>query len=67
MNKHFFSLVKERLVGGFINLAKLSNAFYSKLFAYPFPDVHREECCAKLLSHVPCKFSHVAQKVLEAP
>ena len=32
----------------------------------PNPDAHRQENCAKLLSHVPWKFSRVAQKVLEA-
>jgi hypothetical protein len=60
-NKYFSSLVKERLVGGFITklydeddmlvsslayIAKVCNTFYSKLHAYPTPYAHREEICA---------------------
>ena len=48
------------------NLAKVCNTFYSKLYAYLTLGVHIMECFAELLRRVPCKFSRVAQKVLEA-
>jgi hypothetical protein len=82
MNKCFFSSVKERMAGGLImklyvedhtlvslqaNLVEVCDMFYSKLCAQPTLDVYIEDLNMELVSHVPCKFSLVAQKVLEAP
>lgn len=49
------------------NLVEVCDMFYSKLCAQPTLDVYIEDLNMELVSHVPCKFSLVAQKVLEAP
>ena len=41
--------------------------FYSLLYASLAPNAQGEDRHAKLLSHIPNKFSLVAQKALEAP
>lgn len=71
MNKYFFSSVKQWPTGGLItklydkddtiissskNLAHVCNAFYSKLYSRPTLDEQSNECCAELMSRVPCKF-----------
>lgn len=82
MNKHFFSSIKEWSAAGRItelydeddivvsssmDLTRVCNSCYSKLYVYPISNEKQKEYGKNLLSYVLSKFSLGAQKILEAP
>lgn len=49
-----------------VDFTKVCNATYSKLYIGPRSNKCCEDVCLESLNQVPCKFSPLAQKILEA-
>ena len=68
----FFSFIIEeyddvdKVVFFSVDSTKVCNTSYSKLYASPRPNERREDAHLELLNQIPCKFSPLAQKILEA-
>jgi len=49
-----------------IDFTRVCNTSYSKLYASTRPNERREDVHLELLKQIPCKFSPLAHKILEA-